>query len=175
VAEIVQGQLAAAGVKGSMGAVTIASGHAATFMGSARWHVAKRVLARVLQLALSNRRLHVRPELPEVATLVRELGGRQIAAEASVDAREAKRRRERKSGRRGRITPRPPTLRQFLIGTTAGWLELGRTAGSRPGGGGGKKKAAEGECATPGRLPPRTIRYSFSYRHNRQGRLSRGS
>jgi hypothetical protein len=64
----------AAGLRGGMCGVQITAGNAVTLAGEGRWHVAKKQLVSVLQVLLGNGRLHVAPELPEAAVLVRELG-----------------------------------------------------------------------------------------------------
>ena len=58
---------------GGLVAVTITGGHKMTLAGSGEWHVPKKTLVSVLQVLLQTRRLHVAPELPEAATLLREL------------------------------------------------------------------------------------------------------
>jgi hypothetical protein len=76
VAEMCEEQLRAEGVRGGFVGVTITAGAAVSqdLATPARWKVAKKQLASVLQVLLGNRRLRVAESLPEALTLKRELG-----------------------------------------------------------------------------------------------------
>src|SRR5262249_6848084 len=78
VVEMVHEHLRRAGVVAHLATVTITSGQRATRVGGGRYNVAKGVLVSVLQVLFGSRRLRVARELPEAATLVRELQTFQV-------------------------------------------------------------------------------------------------
>jgi hypothetical protein len=74
VTELCRSELGKAVKGGGLVGVTITAGSAVTYHGPGRWHVAKKQLVSVLQVVLGQGRLKVAPDLPECATLLRELG-----------------------------------------------------------------------------------------------------
>lgn len=73
VCEMVRERMGQAKLEGAICQVTITGGFATTQAGAGIWRVSKKTLVSVLLVLLGNRRLHVASDLPEAATLTREL------------------------------------------------------------------------------------------------------